>query len=320
MLEKKLLIASGIENEREIQDYVDKIGALVNQFGEYKDKFSTKVKRKLTSHSSNYLLAKELFNFLNSQKPRRYNSSTELSEVIDRQMSPDRNHRVGNCAGLTSLFTVLGNRLDLDLSIGLIQHGDNGELHVRSILDNNGREIQIENTSKRGFDYPRLKYDDKCSAETLVPITYNLRATRQMEKGNLGEAVPLLTRAVQEYPEFDISYLNLGSLLCKIPLPAPDKAIPLFKKAIQLRKSEEAHFGLASAYGMVGQTQLALDNFGEVLQINRKHLETYVNMGSMLQQLGFKDDALKCFINAKHLNKNPAYTQLIEEGLRICSK
>jgi len=319
MLEKKLLIASGIESEKEIRDYTEKIGILINQFREYQGRVTTKARRKFTSYSGNSLLAKELFNFLYSQKPRRYNSSPELSEAVDGQMSPDKNHRIGNCAGLTSLFTVLGNRLDLDLAIGLIQHGDNGELHVRSLLDYNGGEIQIENTSKREFDYPRLKYDDKCPAETLVPVTYNLRATRQMGKGNFDEAVPLLTKAVQEYPEFDVSYLNLGSLLCRIPQPSPDKAIPLFKRAIQLRKSEEAHFGLASAYGMVGQTQLALDNFGEVLQINQGHLETYVNMGAMLQQLGFKDEALRCFINAKHLNKNLTYAQIIEEGLKACS-
>jgi hypothetical protein len=85
-------------------------------------------------------------------KKKRYNANVALSEVIDAQQDPDSNREVGNCVGLTALYSVLALRggLEVTLMYRVAQKGQSG--HVLSRVRAAERYWDVENTSATGFN------------------------------------------------------------------------------------------------------------------------------------------------------------------------
>lgn len=157
-IERALLMVSGLTEESQIQGYQKKIEQLQEGFAKYLRKPECREK------STDERLLSDLFNLKGNDitkainlfdylwtKPNRTGKNFRLTDAIDSQLSHDLKNGV-NCVGLTSLYTVLGLRNNLNLGVLF------NEKHILSILYANGREIPIENFFPYGFGHGNKDY------------------------------------------------------------------------------------------------------------------------------------------------------------------
>ena len=138
-IERALLVASGLETEAQIEHYVRKLDGLQEDFNKWRDTDSNSQPKKTSEEAT----ADSLLDYIWKSRPqiKRAEDGADflLTDVIDNHLAGDKTQIVENCLGLTSLYTVLGLRERLDLSVLL------GEDHILNILNNNGKNIVIEN-------------------------------------------------------------------------------------------------------------------------------------------------------------------------------
>ncbi len=189
-LERGLLIASGLRTEREIGEYRRKLDAIQRGFEEYR-------RGKLVPRSQTST-AKLLNTYFWDTKPDRYNGNFLLPDVIDAQLSPERDQKVGNCVGLTSLYSVMGTRLGLDLSILVSKN------HVKNRLrDEDGDLPEIENTRTYGFRLASSENEgfEEFPLSALIGVVYESRGYRAFKSGNYVDAAEEFTRAIEFEPD-----------------------------------------------------------------------------------------------------------------------
>ena len=223
-VEKTLLVISGLSTEDAVKQYTAKLDTIEKDF-----------KRKNSVGKLNYIIARALFNYLGETKDDRYNSDFLLADVIDNQLSEVPNQTVGDCVGLTSLYTVLGQRIGLDLSI-LISID-----HVLNCMNEKDREIIIENTDRFGFDIAHPKHDfkkEKLSA--LVATTLNSRGLDKYEHNRYQEAIKDYDRAIELNPDETTAFNNRG--VAKQVIGDYAEAIGDYEKALELNPEDAMAF------------------------------------------------------------------------------
>ena len=217
-VERALLVVSGLENEEQIRAYQRKLDRIQQDF-----KKNVNVKK-----SGSYDKAEALFEYFWEKKPDRYNGDFLLANVIDNQLDEDKNKRVGNCVGLTSLYSVLGVRLGLDLAALC------SEDHVLSLLSYPGQEIVIENTLRDGFDcnlHKRARFQ-KRDLLVLISTVFNKRGISKYCLGNYAGAMQDYNAALKLKPDFADAFINRGNV--KQKLGDYDGAILDYDRAIEL--------------------------------------------------------------------------------------
>jgi tetratricopeptide (TPR) repeat protein len=169
---------------------------------------------------SSYPSALALHLFLWESKPERYNGEFLLTKVIDSQLDYNPEKAVGNCVGLTSLYTVLGQRLGLDISV--IEFPD----HISCVLHDSPLAHIIETTDFDGFDLTKgkdstiLSLDNKearcLPAEALVPCVLNSRGTVKSKMKDYAGAIADYNKAIELNPGEADSYINRGDAKFKL--------------------------------------------------------------------------------------------------------
>jgi tetratricopeptide (TPR) repeat protein len=101
-----------------------------------------------------------------------------------------------------------------------------------------------------------------------------------------------------------------------------DEALKEFKKALSLQPNgptetldtgvrnakANTYNNLGAAYGMMGMTDEAIENFAIAVQLNPGFDRAYFNLGNALMHKGLIDQALKSFQMAVRLNpRNPTF-------------
>lgn len=204
-LEKSLLVLSGLKTEQEIRSYQYKIEEILHRFLNKHDYWSH-------SHQStppSYLhlsIAKGLFEYLWTSKPKRFGEYFLLTNVIDAQLSPDVHRVVGTCVGLTSLFSVLGLRMSLNLS--LLVDLD----HLLSRLRVGRQSIDIDHTDPQGFDCQDYKSFREFPLLTLIANVLNSRGLRHESRGNFVAAKADYQQAILVNPEYANAFNNRGNM------------------------------------------------------------------------------------------------------------
>lgn len=219
-LERALLVVSGL-NERGIVYYQRKLDQLQHDFEQWHTE-----KRSLQGGvldivlGRDYTAAQELHTYLWETKPDRYDENFLLADVIDNQLNEDKERKVGNCVGLTSLFSVLGLRLGFDLTV---LHGKVNptalEGHVLSFLNADQRRVIIENTKReKGFDY-NLREGESYKIEDLimlVAVSFDNRGGLKHRLGDRIGAVRDYNRAIELKPDYKRAINNRRHVLQKI--------------------------------------------------------------------------------------------------------
>ena len=287
-LERGLLIISGLKTEGEIRTYTQKLDQIYDGFIE-----------KLTSKSPvslatlrEYLvasLAQSLFEYLWNTKPRRCDGNFLLTDVIDAQLDPDVNRKVGSCVGLTALFTVLGLREDLNLTILV------SDSHIVNRLRVDDTLYTIDNTDPLGFDY---SLDEKDFLEypsiMLLANVLNSRGLAQETVKNFAQAKADYNKAIEINPEYANAYNNRGNI--KAEQADYKGAIQDYSRAIELNEQfVEAYCNRGIARENLGNHSEAVEDFDRAIALNSDYIDGYLRRGILKQDLGDYAGAIKDF-------------------------
>jgi tetratricopeptide (TPR) repeat protein len=205
-LEREALIASGLEDEDRIGEYLAKLDSLYREH---------KPSESLNSHP--LAKARMLFDSLWKDRPNRYTREGQFrfNEVIDAQL--DRGNRpVGNCLGLTLLYNCLVKRMGIQAQASYLENAFDIGPHVLTLLRIGNTAIDVENILPDGFDYKghkenryRVEWGDK----EMVADIYQSAGTDFFEKQEFPEALRNYDLALHLYPEYEKAKLNKAILL-----------------------------------------------------------------------------------------------------------
>lgn len=107
------------------------------------------------------------------------------------------------------------------------------------------------------------------------------------ETGNLEKAISFYQSAIQEDPEFDKAYQNLGIAYSR--LKKSNEAIQSFIKAIELNPSAENYFNLGSEYYKIEEIAQAVVAFESAVDKNKKLLPAHLLLASIYKNKNQKE-------------------------------
>ena len=202
------LIASGVETQKDLDNYLAKLNTLYQQ-----------VEADITA-ANELTRAQALFQWLWRKKPNRSArwGSYKLTEVLDAQLDPNI-EKVGNCLGLTVLYHLLAHRLGLEVKAVHVEDAFGQGPHVFSILYTNKSAIDIEHILRNGFDFKGHldnPYRTVWGNAELIADIYHSTGNEQFEHGDLGQAVQSYSKAIRLSPKYTKAYLNRGLALLKL--------------------------------------------------------------------------------------------------------
>jgi len=287
-LERALLTISGLQTEGELGEYVRKLDQIHSGFIQRlksQSPLSLETLRKYMAGSR----AKLLFEYLWSTKPKRSNSNFLLTDVIDAQLNVDINQQVGSCVGLTSLYTVLGMREGLDLTILV------SDSHILNRLRVNENVFNIDNTDPLGFD---CELSGKSFFEhppiVLSAHVLNSRGIAQEKLDNLKGAEEDYRTAIQINPGYANAYNNLGNV--KSRNGDYSGAIEDYSRAIQLNQAfVEAFCNRGIAKESIEDYCGAIEDYDKAIGIDPDYIDAYCRRGMVKQILEDYSGALADF-------------------------
>jgi tetratricopeptide (TPR) repeat protein len=287
-LERGLLIISGLKTEGEIRTYSQKLDQIYDGFIEKltkKSPVSLATLREYTIAS----LAKSLFEYLWNTKPRRCDSNFLLTDVIDAQLDPDVNRKVGSCVGLTALFTVLGLRESLNLTILV------SDSHMVNRLRVDDTTYNVDNTDPLGFDYDLEEKDFlEYPSILLLANVLNSRGMAQETLKNFEQAKADYNKAIEINPEYGNAYNNRGNI--KAEQADYKGAIKDYSRAIELNSQfVEAYCNRGIARENLDDHSEALEDFDKAIEINSEYIDGYLRRGILKQDLGDYAGAIRDF-------------------------
>ena len=287
-LERGLLIISGLKTEGEIRTYTQKLDQIYNGFIE-----------KLTSKSPvslstlrDYMaasMAKSLFEYLWNTKPKRCDGNFLLTDVIEAQLDPDVNQKVGSCVGLTALFTVLGLREGLNLTILV------SDSHIVNRLRVDDTIYNVDNTDSLGFDYSINEKDFlEYPSIMILANVLNSRGMDQEGVENFEQAEADYNKAIEINPEYANAYNNRGNIKAK--QADYNGAIEDYNRAIELHSQfVEAYCNRGIAKENLGDHYEAMEDFDRAIEINSEYIDGYLRRGMLRQDSGDYAGAIRDF-------------------------
>src|SRR3989338_1009414 len=266
-VEKTLLVISGLSTEDAVEQYVAKL-----------DKIEKDFKRKNSRKKRNYIIARALFNYLGEIKDDRYNSDFLLADIIDNQLSEDPNQTVGNCVGLTSLYTVLGQRIGLDLYVLA------SNFHILSCMTENDKEIIIENTDRFGFDiaHPKPNFK-KEELSALVAATLHSRGIDKYTHNRYQEAIKDYDRAIELNPEDKNALNNRG--VAKQEIGDYAGAIRDYDKALELNPEDAIAFdNMEVAKKEIREYARAIEDYRKAIDLKPNCVHAIKNLERLIRK------------------------------------
>jgi tetratricopeptide (TPR) repeat protein len=287
-LERGLLIISGLKTEGEIRTYTQKLDRIYHGFIEKltsKSPVSLATLREYMTAS----LARSLFEHLWNTKPRRCDGNFLLTDVIEAQLDPDVNRKVGSCVGLTALFTVLGLRESLDLTILVSDSHMVNRLRVDDTL------YHVDNTDPLGFDYD---LDEKDFLEypsiMLLANVLNSRGMTQEMLEHFEQAIADYNKAIELNPKYGNAYNNRGNIKSK--RSDFKGAIRDYSRAIELNSQfVEAYCNRGIARENLGDHSKALKDFDRAIELNPEYIDGYLRRAMLRQDSGDYAGAIRDF-------------------------
>ena len=281
-VERTLLAISGLETEEEIFSYQRKLDFIQEDF-----------EKSCPKRAGDYQTAELLFDYLWRTKPNRYNGDFLLTEVIDNQFDENKKKGVGDCVGLTSLYTVLGQRLGLNLSVLLSTN------HILNLLFCN-QEIVVENNNIRGFDSEFESGYKKTDLIGLVASVINNKGHVKQRLGDLKCALRDYNRAIELEPDFASAFNNRG--VVKDNSGDYEGALRDYNRAIELEPD------FASAFnnrGVVkedsGDYEGALRDYNRAIELKPDYANAFNNRGIVKDNSGDYEGALRDYNRAIEL-------------------
>ncbi len=260
MLEKVLLVLAGLKEDEAIKAYQRKIDAVFVRCQSkcIKESPARYVQLPLYRHRS---FARCMFDYLWTSKPKRFGASFFLTEAIDAQLDPDVNRPVGTCVGLTSLFSVLGLRAGLQLSLLMDSE------HVLNRLRIGEQIIDIDNTDPQGFNCRTSGDFTEFPLPLLAANVLNSRGLYKERNGSFMAAREDYEKAVRVNPGYANAYNNRGNM--KFLGNDVEAAIADYGAAIGLNPNFcEAYCNRGMAWQRLGRYEEARLDYHMAMAIN----------------------------------------------------
>jgi tetratricopeptide (TPR) repeat protein len=199
------LIASGVKNQRDLENYLTKIDTLNEQ-----------LKRRIPTRAE-LQKASALFAWLWAKKPDRYQYQGifRLMDVVDAQLDPSV-ERVGNCLGLTVLYNALAQKYGLEMKAVYLEEAHGRRSHVFSTFVSGNITIDIDNIFPNGFDSKdHLDNPERVlwGNSELIADIYHSIGWALHEQGKLDNAILNYSKAIRLNPKYAKAYLNRGIAL-----------------------------------------------------------------------------------------------------------
>lgn len=274
-LERTLLVLSGLKTDKAIRSYEHRIGIIFDLFLSKCDNktLSDQLKPPLYLHRS---IAKSLFDYLWNSKPKRFGEHFLLTDVVDAQLNSDVNCLVGTCVGLTSLYSVLGLRAGLDLSV-LVDLN-----HLLSRLRVGQQSIDIDHTDPQGFDCRNCEEFREFPLLTLTANVLNSRGLMNEKIDDLVTAKADYHKAILINPEYANAYNNRGNM--RFRDEDIEGAIEDYSEAIRLNPY------FCEAYCNRGMAKHRLGRYDEARQDYNKAVSTNLDYSDAHKCLQLLDD------------------------------
>ena len=262
-LDRALLVFSGLKTDEEIGFYQHRIDEI---WGRFLKKCETKG---LFDHAKppSYLhqeIAKRLFEYLWNSKPKRFGEYFLLADVVDAQLDTNVHHSVGTCVGLTSLYSVLGLRAGLNLSLWV------GSDHLLSRLRVGQQTIDIDHTDPLGFDCRSGEGFREFPLPTLTANVLNSRGLRSEASGEFAAAKADYQNAVSVNPEYANARNNRGNM--RIRDEDIEGAVEDYTEAIRLdSRFSEAYCNRGMAKQRLGRYDEARQDYNMALSSNPEY-------------------------------------------------
>jgi tetratricopeptide (TPR) repeat protein len=298
-IERALLILSGLNTEKEIIEYKLKLDEIDAGFQVYMEANDTQNKPKEIAEALHNYLWKdktEMYDFTpfpkKMVKTKPLFPNFFLTDVIDSQRSME-DKSVGQCIGLTSLYTVLGLRQGLKLSILLNLD------HMLSRFNDESfkKKIDIEHTTRKGFGFIKKNPKHMFKEHNLNCLPAVVLLTRGLKKEVLNN--PTGARRDYEAAErFDNTCFlvlnNWGTL--EYDLGFFKKAIKKYNKAIELYDQyAEAFNNRGLAKRKLGDLESALEDFRRATVLDPKYVKAFRYLAETKLKLGRDKEAIEDF-------------------------
>ena len=206
-------------------------------------------------------IGRRLFEYLWNSKPRRFGEPFLLAEVVEAQRDADGHRPVGNCVGLTSLFSVLGLRAGLRLSLLVGAH------HVLNRLRVGDRFLDLDHTDPLGFDCRIGEGFRELPLQALTASVLNCRGLRRERSGRFEAALQDYDMAVRIRPDYANAYNNRGNM--KYRLGELDGAVRDYGEAVRLNPSfAEAFCNRGMARHRLGDFEGARHDYVKALALD----------------------------------------------------
>ena len=274
-LERALLVLSGLKTDEEFRSYQLKIDDIYGRFLKKCNNKSLSDQPRLPSYLHRPI-AKCLFEYLWSSKPKRYGESFLLTDVVDAQINSDLHHSVGTCVGLTSLYSILGLRAGLELSlVGALDH-------LLTRLRVGQQTIDIDHTDPQGFDCRNWQGFREFPLLTLTANVLNSRGLRSEHGGKFVAAKADYQKAILVNPEYANAHNNRGNM--RFWDEDIEGAIADYTEAIRLAPS------FCEAYCNRGMAKQKLGRYDEARQDYNMALSRNVDYSDARRCLQSLDD------------------------------
>ena len=155
-----------------------------------------------------------MFDYLWDKKHNRSEcySNFLLADVIDAQLSEDVEINVGSCLGLTSLYSVLGLRYELNISL---MYRDGSNLydavigHVKNRLRVDNSVIDIENTYSLGFGFFDESIIEEKNIESLLSMVYSNISAKKLKLNDFEDAIKYSNYSIKlDSNQFDAYFIR----------------------------------------------------------------------------------------------------------------
>lgn len=278
-LETALLRLSGLETADALSAWQSKIHAIFLRFLE-------KSEPGIPPHSFKpppYLhfdVARRLFEYLWISKPRRFGTPFLLTEVVEAQLDPDGGRPVGTCVGLTSLYSVLGLRAGLRLS--LLLNAD----HVMTRLRVGDRFFDLDHTDPLGFDCRSGEGFRELPLGTLSAVVLNCRGLRHESRGRIDEAMEDYQRAIAIHPEYANALNNRANM--RVLRGDLQGALGDYGEALRLNPVFcDAYCNRGMARHRLGDREGAREDYQRALALDPNHGDARRCLGLLDSSRGF---------------------------------
>jgi len=185
------------------------------------------------------------------------------------------------------------------------------EKYYQEVISLKPNDIQAHNDLAQAYtklgDYAKAIREFQ-SALLIEPanlnVLYSLAATYR-DKGDYQEAIFYYRKLQALSPDYPFVHTELAGIYGELGMDAEKNkelpgAINEYKTRLITEPSDVVSLGhLAEAYLQMGEINLAKETVEKIFEINKDYLPAYITYGYILDRLGDKEGALRCFEKAK---------------------